>query len=224
MKSLTLLFTLLIGVASAQQPPADPALLKMRESLKNTMLQLRTEQTEKAALQAEKAELEAKVKELTATVASQGQALEDNKKKADKSIADLTAKSDTQQKQIAQINEALAKWQAGYKKAEAVAQDLESKRSRLADEVIKLDRKVQDRETKNIELYKLGKEILTRYEKFGLGSALLAREPFTGIAKVKFETFIQDYSDKLTDQKIKPEPAAKAATGDKPASTPTPKS
>jgi len=224
MKPLTLLFTLLIGVAAAQQPQADPALQKMRESLKNTMLQLRTEQTEKAALQAEKAELEAKVKELTATVASQGQALEDNKKKADKSIADLTAKSDTQQKQIAQINEALAKWQAGYKKAEAVAQDLESKRSRLADEVIKLDRKVQDRETKNIELYKLGKEILTRYEKFGLGSALLAREPFTGIAKVKFETFVQDYSDKLTDQKIKPEPAAKAATGDKPASTPTPKS
>ncbi len=224
MKSLTLLFTLLIGVAAAQQPQTDPALQKMRESLKNTMLQLRTEQTEKAALQAEKAELEAKVKELTATVASQGQALEDNKKKADKSIADLTAKSDTQQKQIAQINEALAKWQAGYKKAEAVAQDLESKRSRLADEVIKLDRKVQDRETKNIELYKLGKEILTRYEKFGLGSALLAREPFTGIAKVKFETFVQDYSDKLTDQKIKPEPAAKAATGDKPASTPTPKS
>ncbi len=224
MKSLTLLFTLLIGVAAAQQPQTDPALQKMRESLKNTMLQLRTEQTEKAALQAEKAELEAKVKELTATVASQGQALEDNKKKADKSIADLTAKSDTQQKQIAQINEALAKWQAGYKKAEAVAQDLESKRSRLADEVIKLDRKVQDRETKNIELYKLGKEILTRYENFGLGSALLAREPFTGIAKVKFETFVQDYSDKLTDQKIKPEPAAKAATGDKPASTPTPKS
>ena len=224
MKSLTLLFTLLIGVAAAQQPPADPALQKMRESLKNTMLQLRTEQTEKAALQAEKAELEAKVKELTATVASQGQALEDNKKKADKSIADLTAKSDTQQKQIAQVNEALTKWQAGYKKAEAVAQDLESKRSRLADEVIKLDRKVQDRETKNIELYKLGKEILTRYEKFGLGSALLAREPFTGIAKVKFETFIQDYADKLTDQKIKPEPAAKAATGDKPASTPTTKS
>ena len=224
MKSLTILLTLFIGMAAAQQPPADPALQKMRESLKNTMLQLRTEQTEKAALQAEKAELEAKVKELTATVATQGKALEENTKKSDKSIADLTAKSDNQQKQIAQINEALGKWQAGYKKAETLAQDLESKRSRLADEVIKLDRKVRDRENKNIELYKLGKEILARYEKFGLGSALLAREPFTGIAKVKFETFIQDYSDKLTDQKIKPEPATKAATGDKPTSTPTPKS
>ena len=53
MKSLTILLTLFIGMAAAQQPPADPALQKMRESLKNTMLQLRTEQTEKAALQAE---------------------------------------------------------------------------------------------------------------------------------------------------------------------------
>ena len=224
MKSLSIFFIVLVGVASAQQPAVDPALLKMRESLKSTMLQLRTEQTEKVALQAEKADLEAKVKELTTTVADQGKALEDAQKKSDKLIADLTAKSDNQQKQITQVTEALGKWQAGYKKAESLSQDLESKRSRLADEVIKLDRKVQDRETKNIEMYKLGKEILTRYEKFGLGSALLAREPFTGIAKVKFETFIQDYSDKLIDQKIKPEPATKSATGQKPAPTPAPKS
>lgn len=223
MKPATFLSCLLIGVASAQQPQPDPALLKMRESLKNTMLQLRTEQTEKAALQAEKAEMEAKVKELTETVEKQGKALEEAKKTSDKTIADLTGKSDNLHKQNAQLTEALAKWQAGYKKAETIAQDLESKRSRLADEVIKLDRKVQDRETKNIELYKLGKEILTRYEKFGLGSALLSREPFTGIAKVKFESFIQDYSDKLIDQKIKPESPEKPAGGSKPAAATTTK-
>ena len=50
-----------------------------------------------------------------------------------------------------------------------------------------LRRKVDDREAKNYELFKLANEILTRYEKFGLGEALTAREPFTGLTRVKRE-------------------------------------
>jgi hypothetical protein len=46
---------------------------------------------------------------------------------------------------------------------------------------------------------------LTRYEKFGLGQALSAREPFTGITRVKLESQVQDYEDKIADQKVKPE-------------------
>ena len=36
------------------------------------------------------------------------------------------------------------------------------------------------------------------------GEALTAREPFVGVTRVKFENLIQDYQDKLADQKIKP--------------------
>jgi hypothetical protein len=45
---------------------------------------------------------------------------------------------------------------------------------------------------------------LDRYEKFGLGDALTAREPFVGLTKVKFQNLVQDYQDKLSDQKVKP--------------------
>ncbi len=76
--------------------------------------------------------------------------------------------------------------------------------AKLANDVVLLKRQVADRETKNLALFKLGNEILTRYEKFGLGEALLAREPFTGITRTKLETLVQDYSDKLADQRIKP--------------------
>jgi hypothetical protein len=51
-------------------------------------------------------------------------------------------------------------------------------------------------------MYELGMEILDRYEKFGLGEALTAKEPFTGITRTKFETLVQDYEDKLVDQTI----------------------
>ena len=52
--------------------------------------------------------------------------------------------------------------------------------------------------------YKTGSEILSRYENFGLGEAIVAREPFVGITRVKLQNLIQEYGDKLADQKIKP--------------------
>ena len=62
-----------------------------------------------------------------------------------------------------------------------------------------LQNTVADRERRNLELYGIGKEILERYENFAFGKALLAREPFTGLAKVKLEEQVQEYKDKLTD-------------------------
>ena len=47
-------------------------------------------------------------------------------------------------------------------------------------------------------------EILTRYQQFGLGQALAAREPFTGNAKVKLQNIVQDYGDKILNQTAKP--------------------
>jgi hypothetical protein len=49
----------------------------------------------------------------------------------------------------------------------------------------------------------LGNEVLDRYAQFGLGTAISAREPFVGITKVKFQTLVQDYQNKLTDQTIR---------------------
>jgi len=37
-----------------------------------------------------------------------------------------------------------------------------------------------------------------------LGEAIGAKEPFVGTTRVKLETYVQDFQDKLTDQKIKP--------------------
>jgi len=54
-------------------------------------------------------------------------------------------------------------------------------------------------------MYRLANEVLDRYAQFGLGTAIAAREPFVGITKVKFQTLLQDYQNKLTDQTIRPD-------------------
>jgi len=123
---------------------------------------------------------------------------------ADKEQLDLlTKKTDAQEKELADTKEALAKWKAGFDQLTTDAKKSESERVRLAGENVLLQRKVEDRERKNLELWRLGNEILTRYEKFGLGDALAAREPFTGISRVKLENLVQDYKDKVDDQRVK---------------------
>ncbi len=85
----------------------------------------------------------------------------------------------------------------------------EAARVKLNSEKIVLQRVVDDQRRKNQEMYKIGTEILTRYENFGLGTAITAREPFTGTMKVRLQNLVQDLGDKLADQRIKPEPPAK---------------
>jgi hypothetical protein len=97
----------------------------------------------------------------------------------------------------------LEKWKATYNQAVTVANTKEAQRARLESQVIVLQRRIDDAETKNLALYKIGKEVLGRYQKFGLGTAITAREPFVGITRVKLENLVQDYSDKLNDQTIK---------------------
>lgn len=187
----------------ADQP--SPAELRLRDLLKNTMVQLRTAQNDLAQAQQTQTESDEKIKDLTAqTQELTKQAIAD-KDASDKTIADLNAKSAGQEKEIDTYKDALAKWEAGYKLAASVAKAKEAERARLASENILLQRRVDDLETKNLNLFQIGNDILTRYEKFGLGQALAAKEPFVGTTRVKLENQVQDYQNKLLDQKSMPQ-------------------
>ncbi len=216
-----LIATFFAASAAVAAEQASPAELKMREALRNTMLQLRTAETERANLQAAQAETEQKNKDLTAKVEALGKQLADDKTKSDKTIAELTDKLAKQDGDIVQLKENVDKWKGDHAKIVSFAKEKEAARAALEEKSILLERKVADQQRRNESMYKLGTEILNRYEHFGLGDALTAREPFVGITRVKFENLIQDYSDKLADTKIKPDPAPAAAKNAK--ATPTPK-
>ncbi|MGC4017471.1 MAG: hypothetical protein QM755_23600 [Luteolibacter sp.] len=217
MRSFLLLLALALPLAAA--PAADgpsPAEVKLRESLKATMLQLRTAETDKANLQAEKDANDAKVKELTAQVDKLTKQAAADQTTAKKQIEDLTGKVAAQEDLIGKFKEALEKWKEGYAKASAVANAKEAERVKLSDQNAVLRRKVEDQRAKNVSLAKTANEILDRYAKFGVGEALSAREPFTGITRARIEALVQDYGDKIEDNRIKPEPApAKKGQPDK---------
>jgi len=196
----------LVSPIFAAPEDANAAEAKLRATLKTTMLQLRTEQTERATLQAAQTASEAKIKELTAKVETLTKNAAKDQESSKKTIDELSTRATSLDAQLAKLTETLDKWKAGYAKAVEVARAKETERAKLSDENSVLKAQVRDHKASNMDLFKLGNEILTRYEKFSVGEALAAREPFTGVTRARLETYVQDSRDKLQDQRIKPEP------------------
>ena len=205
--------------AAAAEQQIEAAMKKMRDSLRNTMIQLQTAQAEKATAEAKLAESEEQnkklgedIEKLKKELASVRSKADEDKKAADKAIAELDGKIANRDQELASLTESLEKWKKGYADVVALAKKTEGARQQAVSKSVVLERKVAERERQNAELYQTGAEILKRYENFGLGKALLSREPFVGTMRVKLETQVQDYRDKLQDQKVKPEAGRKAGT------------
>jgi chromosome segregation ATPase len=209
MKRSLLLLATLAAVYTARADDQTEA--RLRDAYKSIALQLRTVTADRDNLQAQAADLLSQKDALTAQVATLTQKAAAQQDADAKAIAVLKSQNSDQEDSIAKLQQALDEWKDAQRKAYDAATQTEAKRAKLADLSIHLQRIIDDQARKNREMYKIGMDILDRYEKFGLGEALTAREPFVGITRTKFETLVQDYEDKLTDQSV---------AGD---NTPTPK-
>ncbi len=174
------------------------------QQLQDAQGQIATLQATQAQSDKDNADLKGKVDALNTQIASLIKQSADDKAASEKVIADLKSQNGDLLTQIGKLNEALAAWEKDDKQYVQLAKDKEAARAQLAVQVILLQRTVDDRETKNLALFNLGNEILTRYEKFSLGDALSAKEPFTGLTRVKLQEYVQDYKDKLSDQRVTP--------------------
>jgi chromosome segregation ATPase len=207
-RNLMLLGIFLMIAASAgasEKKGVNPAEQKMRETIRNTMVQLRDANAKLATVQAAQAETEEKVKELQGQLEELTKKSSAEKKAANETIDDLKTKLTASELQVNHLTESLGKWKLGYAKLADYAKATEGKRAELASKIILLDRRIADQQVKNAEMYRLGNEVLDRYAQFGLGTAISAREPFVGVTKVKFQNLVQDYQNKLSDQTIRHE-------------------
>jgi len=229
MKLIFSLFTGLLllsftGLSAQEDQAAIEA--KLRESLRGTMLQLRTIEAERARLEAELGVLttqsERRIKDLNAKLEESLKSAAEEKTLADKQIAEQEKKLQAEKARTAAFAAALDKWKSSYFQITEIARTKEAERARLLDKTMSLQNTVADRERRNLELYGIGNEILDRYENFAFGKALLAREPFTGLAKVRLEEQVQDYKDKLTDGMVRENDPVTPAANPEPGTSPTP--
>lgn len=198
-------FTVVLFAAAApvgaQNAPSVES--RLRDQIKSMAGQLRTVETEKAALAADKAALEDKVKKNETAIVNLDKELAAEKDKAKKEGETLRAKIGEKEAELAQTKADLAKASDFGTKVSDMQRKTEAARLKLDAENTLLKRIVADQRTKNGKMFEIGNEILTRYQKFGFGTAITAREPFVGITRAKLETLIEEYGGKLAEQRIK---------------------
>jgi uncharacterized protein (DUF3084 family) len=206
-----LLFLALAASAVSAAEPADPD-AKLREALRTTATQLRTAQTDLANAQATTAAAEAKNKALekqladaNAKLTSQVKQASEDRTASEQTIATLSKLAD-RDKRIKEYEEAIVKWKAAWQQATDLARTTDAQKTKLAAEAASLKNTVADRERRNIALFNTATEILDRYKNHALGKAILAKEPFTQTTRVKIETLVQGYGDKIVDNRIPAKP------------------
>lgn len=215
--SLALLsFALAAPLHAAEEATVES---KLRDALRDTVLKLRDAQGQVAVALAAQIAAEEKIKELTAKNETLNKTLIAERSTSTNMIAELNTKLEERGTVIIGLQAKLEKWKRSYSELTAFAAHKESERAKYQDKSIKLERQVANQQVKNLEMYKAGMETLNRYEKFGLGDAILAREPFVGTTRVKFENLIQDQADKLTDARIQPEKIEPKPEASQPQST-----
>ncbi len=186
------------GLRAADQPDPDT---RLRETLRSTMLQLNDAQSQIASLQAAQASQGDDRKALSDQVAKLAKQSADDQAVRGKETDVLKAKLSEQQAEVARLQQAVAQWKAASEKVNAALRTAMAQRDRESANAVAVERRAEDLAAKNAELFRIGSEILDRYEKFSLGAQFLAREPFVGRARVELENQIRDYDDKMTEQK-----------------------
>lgn len=189
------------NVAAADSPDGDA---RLRETLRSTMVQLNDAQSQLASLQAAQGSQADERKALSDQVAQLTKRSVEDQAAHAKEVEGLKAKLSDQQAELARLQQQLAQWKAAAEKAGSALRVAAAQRDKDMATAVTLERKVEDLSAKNAELFRIGNEILDRYEKFSLGAQFLAREPFVGRARVELENQIQDFDDKLMDQKDNP--------------------
>src|SRR5215204_5226876 len=196
-----LMFGLPLRTATAQAPASADQ--RLREQIKLLTTQLRSAEAERTTLQTDKAALEARLKafekqaeEITKQMTAGKDAA---KAEAERLRSDIAAR----ERETAETRDLLVKADAFGKQNAELAKKTEAERARLAGENLQLKRIVADQRMKNAKMFEIGSEILTRYQNFGLGTAITAREPFVGITRARLEALAEDYSGQRASQRIR---------------------
>ena len=200
--SLAAVLALVLSTCSLAAAEPAEAGAPLRAALRDALLQLRSAQAEQAGAQAALAAATEERKILAEKFDAFKKQVVAERTVADQAAAALTAQVAEQKTTVARLGAELAKARQDGEKSAQAARAQEAEATRLAGEKLVLERRIAERERQNLALFQTANEILRRYEEFGLGTALRAKEPFVGLTRTKLENQVQGYQDKLLDQRL----------------------
>jgi chromosome segregation ATPase len=97
-----------------------------------------------------------------------------------------------------------AKWQSSYQEAADAARSRDADAKRLDMLLARTRDRVQACETKNADLGKLADQVLDLYDRQDFFDRMASSEPVTKLKRVEIENALQDYHDKMRDDRVTP--------------------
>lgn len=185
------------------------------------MQQMQQLASERTSLQAENAKLKKDLddtrKERDALKNGQ-QALTRRVQASEVSLKELkesaAGRASTQEQELAQTKERMQELVAKFRETLQSMREIETDRTTSKQTLATRDQELKVCVDRNLALYKLNQEVLTRLEHQGLWSRMAQAEPFTKIKRVELENLVDEYKSRADDQRVSPpKPAETPATG-----------
>src|SRR5204862_5373823 len=176
---------------------ADAETDRLRDALRSAIAQTRTLEDGRAALQAKIAEADKEKAALKAQIDA-------GKAEVKKLEKEQRGAVEQFNQRLTERDESLDKWKAAYEEAANVARAKDAERAKFEGEATAYKASTKSCLAKNGALMKVGRELLHCYQDVNFGDMLVAREPLVGEQRIRIQNLLQDYNDKLLDQKATP--------------------
>jgi chromosome segregation ATPase len=196
----TLAIALLSGVPFASAQEKDSAEDRLRAALRSATQRVRELEDQNAQLLAKQSQADRERADLIEKETAAEKELAGLRQQVtqDKSTLDQT----TGRLQAQEQN--TAKWQSSYQEAADAARTRDADAKRLDALLAKSRDRIRACETKNVDLVKLGNEVLDLYDHQDLFDRVAGAEPLTKLKRVEMENALQDYDDKMRDDRVSP--------------------
>lgn len=188
-----LALAVLVPASAQAQSEAD----RLREAFRNATLQVRQLEDQRAVLQARQAETERERDRLRKETTSLKAQVKDLDQAYRQAVEDFNQR-------LADRDEMLERWKNAYAEAAGVARAKDAERAKFEREAAAFKASTNSCEARNAELAKAGSEILERYEAMNPLEAIAVHDPVFGLKRVEHQNTVQDYRDRILDQKVKP--------------------
>ena len=188
---------LLLAMVAGVDARADSDTDRLREALRGATAQTRALEDQRAALQAKVAEADREKAAMVAQItAAKAQAREVEKQHRD-AVEEFNQRLEDR-------NQTLEKWKSAYEEAATVARAKDAERAKFEGQAASYKASTKSCMAKNLLLTKVGRELLHRYEGVSFGDMVVNNEPLIGARRVQVQNLLQDYDDKLLEQKVTP--------------------
>jgi chromosome segregation ATPase len=172
--------------------------------------------SERTSLQAENAKLKKDLEDVRKerdALKNGQQALDRRAKTSEVSLQQSLAQRKSGDEELAQTKEKLQQLIAKFRETLQTMRDVETQSTSTKQTLVTRDQDLKVCIDRNVTLYKLNQEVLTRLENQSMWTRVAQTEPFTKIKRAQLENLVDEYKARADDQQIAPKnvPASSSA-------------